>query len=238
VRDTLVRRQEGAVRRRPESLVRRPEPVCRVSAPGAEIEILVLASGRRSCVGIDLASGAFVRTHQSLPNRELLPRFTTAIGVLAPATIPPRPEQPEAVDLTGRLEPTGRLAGWRGERMLRAVLHPEGRPILGMNGPSIPCWTIEGDRPSVALVAPTSEVRVRVTEHGVRAMFAWHRSLIDAPLEDPTLLAQLDWLPHRDLYGSTLIRAVGFRPERLVMALSRPRNGHCYRVVASLLPRH
>lgn len=223
MRDTLVRRRAASS--------------AATAASSVDLEVLVLAGGRRSCVGVDLATGAFVRTHQQVPQPEFLAPFTVAAARRSPRVLD-RPEQPEAVALSTALEPLGELRGWRADRILRPLQLPRDRHILGMQGPSVPCWTLDRSRPSVALVALDSEVIVSVTERGVRASFAWNGYRIDAPLEDPAVLGRLDWFPERILRGRRLIDIVGFRPERLVMALSRPQNGHCYRVVASLLPRH
>lgn len=204
---------------------------------GDAIALLVLAPGYRSCVGVDLDSGAMVRAHHPPRQRGLLRPFVVAEGVVRDPRFD-RPEQPESVDLAGALQPIGHLRGWRADRYLRPLLHPKHRPILDLQGPSIHWWQLEGDRPSVALVAPESEPVVHVDGRGVRVRFAWNGSTQDLPLEDPRVLSRLDWTPPSPLRGPQLLDLLGFVPERLVVAMSRPIQGLCHKVVAGLLPRH
>ena len=39
------------------------------------------------------------------------------------------------------------------------------------------------------------------------------------------------------LQGKDLASALGFKPHYLVAAVSTPRDGHCYKVCAAVLPR-
>lgn len=69
---------------------------------------------------------------------------------------------------------------------------------------------------------------------GLRARFEWNGQRHDLPLEDIRLLSQLDWLPSST--GSVPVkRLLGFRPDRLVVALGHPNRGYCPKVVAGLL---
>jgi hypothetical protein len=71
----------------------------------------------------------------------------------------------------------------------------------------------------------------------VWARFGWPRSDNWLPMEDRRAIAALE-RAHRDrLSGKDLDSALGFRPHFLVVVLSRPRDGHCYKTVAALLPR-
>jgi hypothetical protein len=206
----------------------------RADVAQAQLELLVLTSGRRTSVGVDLTTGALLRTHQ--PVGEQLQRFDIARGDVSQWQTD-RPDQPEGIDLSTPLTVIGQMFPRRVERFLRPLLHPTGQPILGAQGPSVPCWTLDGNRPTVAVVAPQSEVSVTVNEKGVHAHFVWNNHWMQAPLEDPAVLARLDWLPDSPLSGRRLAEAIGFRPGKLVMVFSRPKQGHCYRVVAGLLPK-
>ncbi len=207
----------------------------RTLVPHAELDLLVLTASRRTCVGVDLASGTLLRTHQPVAG-EQLERFDVVHGWVSESQ-QDRPDQPESIDLAASLTVTGQMLPRRAERFLRPILHPNNQPILGAQGPSVPCWTLDGNRPSVAVVLPQSDISVTVSHKGVTAHFVWNQHWVEAPLEDPAVLARLDWLPDSPLSGRKLAEAIGFRPGKLVMALSRPRHGHCYRVVAGLLPR-
>lgn len=200
-----------------------------------DLDVLVLAAGRRSCVGVDLRSGALVRTHQPSARKTLLQPFDTARAPISPHRIE-RAEEPEAIALAAPLEVTGFMQGWRVDRILRNVSHPEHTPLFGCGGPAMPFWTLDGDRPSVSVVPVNSGMTVSIDHRGVRCRFIWNNGHVDLPLEDPAVLSMLDWLPSSPLQGSRLSRAIGFRPGRVVVALSRPIKGYCYKVVAGLLP--
>ena len=200
-----------------------------------ELDLLVLASGSRSCVGIDLSTGALVRTHQARSSTELLRPYDTARARIATAQTL-RPEQPEALAIGTPLTWTGSLFGWRVDRCLRSVSHPEHAPLFGCAGPALPVWTLDGDRPSVSVLPVDSSFSLNVSERGVRCSFRWNTGTVELPLDDASVLSQLDWLPASPLAGRKLHRAIGFRPHRVVVALSRPIRGYCYKVVAGLLP--
>ena len=204
--------------------------------PGTNLRIVVLAAGKRACIGVDLASGAFVRAHQSgAGGRRLLP-FDVAEGIVGVERVE-RPEHPESVDVESPLTAVGRLSGWRLDRLLRPLAHPAGRPLLGFHGSSIPSWQLDGDRPSLALLDIGTGFTVTVDASGVRCQFFWNGLPQSVRFEDPTLLSRLDWLPHNPLRGQALDQVLGFTPQRLVLALSRPVHGHCYKVAAAALPR-
>src|SRR5947208_17141873 len=83
----------------------------RNSAPGTELEFLVLACTPQGCVGVDLRSGALVRaaypalypsdmSDSSNPAAEPRVRqFTVASATIVGGDGPPDPIHPEAVDL-------------------------------------------------------------------------------------------------------------------------------------------
>jgi hypothetical protein len=56
-------------------------------------------------------------------------------------------------------------------------------------------------------------------------------------MEDRRAIAALDAARRDRLSGKDPEGALGFRPHYLVVVLSRPRDGHCYKTVAALLPR-
>ncbi|MHB8593004.1 MAG: hypothetical protein ACYDB3_01540, partial [Acidimicrobiales bacterium] len=77
----------------------------------------------------------------------------------------------------------------------------------------------------------------RRADDSVWARFGWPRSDNWLPVEDRRAIGAL-WASRRDrLAGKELAGALGYRPHFLVVVLSRPRNGHCYKTVVALLPR-
>jgi hypothetical protein len=212
-----------------ETLVR-----CRTNTPGSTLELMVLASGRRSCIAVDLDSGAFVRAIEP-SSRPLLAPFTVVRG----RTIEPeydRPEQPELASFERPLTPIGLINARRAERFIRPLIHPKNRPLLGFFGPSTPWWEHETTGPSVAVVDIDKTLRANLTANGLRARFLWNAGVHDLPLEDLRLLGRLDWVPQHANVGLPLTEMLGFRPNRIVVAISRPLNGYCSKVIAGLLP--
>jgi hypothetical protein len=71
----------------------------------------------------------------------------------------------------------------------------------------------------------------------VWARFSASRNDNWLPVEDRRAMAAL-WASRRDrLSGKALASALGFRPHFLLVSVSRPRDGHCYKTVAAILPR-
>ena len=123
------------------------------------------------------------------------------------------PVRPEEVTLQAPPRAVGHVSRRRAERMLRAVLHPATEHLLGIPGPATPYWTLDGTRPSIAVVAPSQAPVVT----GGLCRFRWRNLVHTLPV-----------LPH-----ALHIRPA--HPRRLVVALSAPRQGYCYKVVAALL---
>jgi len=204
----------------------------RVDIERVDIEMLVLAAEPHACVSVDTASGAFVRARYPEGAFARLAPLDLATAELAAPATPVDATRPELVDLAAAPRRVGRLAGRRAERLLRPLLHPRGRPLLGFVGPAVRFWTLTGDRPSVAIVEPERGPRLRPTDHGYECHFEWRGLRHVLPLADRGAAAALDrWGP------AHLSRVLGFRPGRLLVALSPPVNGYCYKVVAGLLPR-
>jgi hypothetical protein len=123
--------------------------------------------------------------------------------------------------------------------VVRHLVAPEESPLLGFPGTSAPYWEFHGMRPSVALVVPRrGPVLFRRRADGtVWARFSAARSDNWLPVEDRRAMAAL-WASRRDrLSGKDLSTALSFRPHFIVVSVSRPRDGHCYKTVTAILPR-
>lgn len=134
--------------------------------------------------------------------------------------------------------PIGRMAGRAAERILRPLVHPTRMPLLGTASFSVPFWSLpEGNR-SLALVEPASGLEVeRRGLDRLRCRFRWRRLDHDLPIDDPALVKALGHPSTSRLDGRMLARTLGWKPHRLVVALTPPRTGVCHKVVAALLPR-
>ncbi|HLH28428.1 MAG TPA: hypothetical protein VKW77_05905, partial [Acidimicrobiales bacterium] len=133
----------------------------------------------------------------------------------------------------------GRLHGRRARRLLKHLVAPPEQHLLGFAGSAAPYWEFHGMRPSVALVVPSRGPMLfrRDPDDSVWARFGWPRSDNWLPVEDRRAVAAL-WAARRErLAGRDLAHALGYRPHFLLVTLSRPRDGHCYKTVAALLPR-
>lgn len=199
-------------------------------APGTTLELLVLAADDQYCAGVDLASGALVRAWSPEPSPQQLRGYDTVEVTLdGPIDCVPDPTEPEGLPLVGAPVPTGRLTGRRAERLLRPLLHPKGQPLLGNHAPAVPFWSRRADHPSIALVEPQGQVMLLRDGPYLACRFVWRDMAMELPCLDRRLATTMDRA------GRT--RMVGERGDRIVVALHPPIDGHCHKVVESVLSR-
>src|SRR5438105_2351691 len=86
----------------------------RVEVAGAELQLLVLAADPTGCIGVDLASGALVRSRHPGGGSRLRP-YDVATARLAEPDDPDW-SRPELVTLAAPPRRTGHLGRWRAER--------------------------------------------------------------------------------------------------------------------------
>ena len=202
---------------------------------------MVLASGPDDVCALDLRTKALVRLRfdERAGRRGELKAFDIVNAELA--ADPERDDlaQPEAVSISGHPEVVGTTSKHHARRLLRALVAPTERHLLGFAGSAAPYWEFRGMRPSIALVAPSIGPLLfrRQTDDTTWARFGWARNDNWLPVEDPRATACL-WSTGKDrLTGKDLAGALGFRPRYLLVALTPPRAGHCYKTVTGLLPR-
>lgn len=213
----------------------RSEPRPRVAFAGAQLRILVLAVSPDGCVGVDLASGAFVRAIHP-PTRTPLEPLDVVTAEMNGAPDPPDYARPEAIDLMGAPERTGRMGPRRAAHYFDALMHPDGGPLLGFSGPAIPFWTLSGDRPSLTMVTAAVGPQIRWNEDGFQCRFAWQGLVHELPLGDERLIAAMHRQRRTNCAGRDLERVAGYRPRRLLVMLTPPVDGYCHKLVAGLLP--
>jgi len=207
----------------------------RVAEAGAQLELLVLASEPNGSIGVDLASGAFVRARHPIANGRILRPFSVASGELALGDMFDA-AQPELAELTGPPRPKARLNPRKAERWLRPLLHPPRPPLLGLTGNAIPYWTLEGDRPSVSLVEP-DEVGLARAPGGYVCRFMWEHTFHELFLRDRRLLAAVESSRVQTCGERQIRNLLGHAPDRLLVALTAPIQGYCYKAVMGVLPR-
>jgi hypothetical protein len=202
---------------------------------------MVLAVTDEDATAVDLASGAVVRLRIDWgPEQEPGVVPFDVVDVVW-ADDPERDDlaQPEAVTVAGVPSTLGSVKGRRARGVLRGVVVPAQQHLLGFPGASRPYWEFHGMQPSVAVVVPSRGPVVfrRREDDTVWARFGWPRSDNWLPLEDRRAITALETARRDRLSGKDLEAALGFRPHFLVVALTRPRDGHCYKTVVALLPR-
>ena len=214
----------------------RAEVRCRVELAGAEMRLLVLGEEPGGLIGIDLDSGAFVRAlHPPSTSARLAPLDVVA-GRIGPPVDPPDCARPEAVVLDSAPRRVGRVHARRADRFLAPLTHPPQPPLLGFSGPSIPYWTLSGDRPSLTIVTPELGPQLRWTSSGFECRFSWMGALHQYPLGDRLLAAALTRADLARCSGRELARILRYTPRRLLVVLTPPIDGYCFKKVAALLP--
>jgi hypothetical protein len=207
----------------------------RPTASGSAMHLLVLCPSRNLTYGVDLASGAFLRIHHPAPiELAKAPRqydvATTRVADDGSLVL----SSPEDLVASNSPRTVGHMRPRQVERILSLLHHPEGQPLFGGEGPSVPLWSLD-NRPSVSLVQPNSDLAVRATEQGLMAQFRWRGYTYSLPVEDRRLLSRMDWFPENPVQGRALAEVLGFFPSRLLLSLSEPVNGYCYKQAVGLL---
>jgi hypothetical protein len=209
----------------------------RADEAGALLRLLVLSAEAGGCIAVDLASGAFVRARFAPDSWSPLAPLDIAEAEIAPDPLVPDPSRPELVELTSSPHRVGCLSARRAERWLRPLRHPRRWPLLGLFGPAVPYWTLAGEEPSVAVIDPDPGFHAIDDGTFVRLRFSWDGTHHDLPLADRPLTAALHDLGRVRYERGDLQRLLGYRIGRVLVALTAPHDGYCYKVVAALLPR-
>jgi hypothetical protein len=89
----------------------------------------------------------------------------------------------------------------------------------------------------VALVEPTRGPQlIRRGDGSTWVRFGWEREDVWLPVEDRHAVRALDAARRERMAGKDLAAALGFQPEYLLVSVTRPRDGHCYKVLTAILP--
>lgn len=198
------------------------------------LRLLVLTGTPSEVFGVDLRTGMLRR----LAWRQEAPRFA-AFDVIEVRGLA-ADDVPFPTDTTPAVDPVllGTMRGPRVRKLLKPLVHPGTQPLLGGATPTVTYWTLRIDAPSLALVAPAAgPVVERDPSSHLRCRFRFRRLDHDLPLADPALEEQLSHPTATRLAGGTLARALGWKPERLLVSLDPPVAGRCQKVVTGLLPR-
>lgn len=212
----------------------------RLDLSGAQLRLLILAERPNEYLAVDLASGALVRAYGATATetgpKHVLDVVKVELGDNEHAS---DLSQPEAITIAGPPRTVRRVRPGRVKRYLRALVAPSSQPLLGFPAPSTPYWTFDGTRPSVALVKPDDGpyIEWRESDDTLWAGFRWGAGRYVLPVDDARLSSAIADSGKDSLSGRALGRALGHNPHYLLVALGPPRNGHCYKTLAAILPR-
>jgi hypothetical protein len=199
-------------------------------APGVTLKLLVLAAEGIHCAGIDMASGTLVRAWSRQPAPDPPKVYDVVMVTLdEDDDAVPDPAQPEALSLAAPPETVSRLTGRRCERLLRPLLHPKGRPLLGISGSAVPFWERRPDHPSIALVEPEGTVTLLRDGPYLACRFGWQGHERELPCLDRGIATRMDRADRK--------RMIAGSHDRLVVALTPPIDGRCHKVVEAVIPR-
>ena len=191
---------------------------------------MLLAPGDSDAAAIDLDTGALVWATWDPEASNVVPIRLRTLDVVSARTVPnpaqPDPARPETIELHEPPVAIGRLRGRRAQKLLTPLHHPEKQELLGFAGEAVPYWTLAGDQPSMTIVNPHGDIVLAPADNGLVVRFRFRGHVQELPCTDP---AALDAMHKR---GGHLLRA----KRRLLVTLSPPFFGHCYKTVPALLP--
>jgi hypothetical protein len=210
------------------------------TAGGSTLHLLVLTSTPDDTTVVDLATRTVMRVRVPWPegHEPDISRFDVVEVTLADDPERDDLAQPEAQTVADLPRHVGTLRGRRLRKLLRRlVARPDG-PLLGFPGASAPYWEFRGFRPSVALIEPTRRPQLirREADGTTWVRFGWDREDVWLPVEDRSATRTLDAARRDRLSGKSLATALGYEPQYLLVTVSPPRDGHCYKVCAAILP--
>jgi hypothetical protein len=210
------------------------------TAGGSTLHLLVLSSTQEDTTVVDLATRTVMRIRVPWPES-----YEPDIGTfdVVEVTLAPDPErddlaQPEATTVEDLPRHVGTLRGRHVRKLLRRLVAKPDGPLLGFPGASAPYWEFRGFRPSVAIIEPTRSPQLirRSADGSTWVRFGWDREDVWLPVEDLKAARALDAARRERLSGKSLTAALGFQPQYLLVTVSPPRDGHCYKVCAAVLP--
>lgn len=211
------------------------------TAGGSTLHLLVLSSTLEDTTVVDLATRTVMRVRVPWPEDYEPDISTFDVVEVTLADDPERDDlaQPEATTVADLPRHVGTLRGRHVRKLLRRMVATPDGPLLGFPGASAPYWEFRGFRPSVALIEPTRSPQLirRSADGSTWVRFGWDREDVWLPVEDRHAARALDAARRERLSGKSLASALGFEPQYLLVTVSPPRDGHCYKVCAAVLPR-
>lgn len=222
-------------------LPRRIHPgTVRSERPGEQLHCLVLARAADEWVGVDIATGAFVRAPGFFDVEDPGRRRSIVVGfTIGPPEGPIDPSRPELVVPLDQPEVIGSISPRAARRFLRKLATPEskGATILGTRGPSIAFVDLDANASSLQLLA----LGPKRLELGLNdrdepdCSIPWGGTTQRTRLVDPVASAAAAASGAKGLRGSQITAAIGFRPNFVLVGLGRVSGGHAPKLVFALL---
>ncbi len=194
--------------------------------------MIIVAPRVRTSLALELGSGTLVRVHHRIHDTPLR-TFQRVTGRLGEGLVD---DEPDSVVVEGPLETRGQATIRDVSRALPPHVHPFGRPLFGTTTTSVPCWTRNGESPSLTVLPVEGSAVLGMTPYGLMCSFRWNDEVVRLPCDDRRLARSFDWAGRNPIGRSALTDILGFRPDHALVQLSNPVNGHCYKVVSALLP--
>jgi hypothetical protein len=201
----------------------------------------MLATRAGECLGIDLASGAFVRVVGM--DAHLAPRpgaYRAAEITIGRNNDPFDPTRPELVVASGATRMLGEVTGRRVRRLFSELEARDhlGATVVSSRGPSIAYVDLDGTTPSVAMIrAKTAELEVTTAGEQVMLGVTFGGVRQRLPVVDERVVHVSERAAPRPLTGARLVRELGYEPSHVLVGLDDVRDGHVRKVVFSLLAR-
>ena len=148
------------------------------------------------------------------------------------------PARPEYIELLGNPKSTGkRLKKRKVHKLLKPLISKGRTPLLGFRGPSASYWTLTGFQPSLAIVVPDrGPLLIRRKDGSAWVRFGFGQFVEELMVQDRSIQAALSDTVRSRFVGKQLSQFLGWKPKYLIVGLSSPVNGHCYKKVLGLLP--
>jgi len=201
----------------------------------------MLAAHAGECLGIDLASGAFVRVVGMDPHLALRPgAYRVAEITIGQNNDPFDPTRPELVVASEAARMLGEVTGRR-VRHLFAELEARnylGATVVSSRGPSIAYVDLDGTTPSIAMIrAKTAELEVTRAGEATMLGVTFGGVRQHLPVVDQRVVQVASRAARRPLTGAGLVRELGYEPSHVLVGLDDVRDGHVRKVIFSLLAR-
>ncbi|MCL4312542.1 MAG: hypothetical protein M1131_00130 [Actinobacteria bacterium] len=220
----------------------------REDRPGTQLQIYVLAATNELSAGIDLASGALTRLSlagsgdgKSVFLNSKIGPLDTVVATVAGEELQEvdDPSEPDSIAVEALELRRVHLRRRRLRRFLDALIPNPEQPLLGFHGPATSYGDRDGTQPSLTLINTNGEIAVvrRSAYEPLIARFPWGPRLHELVIEDPLSQGVIPEDRYGRLSGRALEKALGFKPSYLVISLTKPRKGHCYKVISAILPR-